>query len=132
LATPDQNWSDGSSRLDRYGRAISQPCRLEIQSGLGPSLAFSRTLPVLASTPTSLTTFSSLDVLDHQAIISHQPLRRFESVVAAPLKWAQTDLADIFESTFEHIALGIGEHKIAFSERWLAEIPETFTYHAIW
>jgi hypothetical protein len=34
--------------------------RREIQSGLRPSLAFSRTLPVLASTPTSLTIFPCL------------------------------------------------------------------------
>jgi hypothetical protein len=46
-----------------------------------------------------------------------------------PRRWAQTAVADIFESSLKDGALGVGQHEVAFLNSGGKDLPEVIAHN---
>ena len=76
--------------------------------------------------------FVTLDLVDAQSIIAHQPQRRFEQLFTSDQNRLRLTGSIFLKTDVEHVALGIGQHEIAFLDSGRERFGETFTDYVFW
>jgi hypothetical protein len=76
--------------------------------------------------------FGPFDLVDAQSIIAHQTQRRFEQLFAADQNRLTLTGTIFLKSDVEHVALGIGQHEIAFLNSGRESFRETSPDYGLW